>query len=41
VLNQAHEVRNHSAVGGILVVGRQCDAVACCILYRCTPALLF
>ena len=37
VLDQADEVGNHGAVGGILVVGRLCDAVACCILHECTP----
>jgi hypothetical protein len=28
VLDQADEVGNHGAVGGILVVGRLCDAAA-------------
>ena len=37
VLDQADEVRNHGAIGVILVVGRLCDAVACCILHGCTP----
>jgi hypothetical protein len=31
VLDQADEVGNHGAVGGILVVGRLCDAAAFCI----------
>ena len=31
VLDQADEVGNHGAAGGILVVGRLCDAAAFCI----------
>jgi hypothetical protein len=36
VLDQADQVRNHGAVGGILVVGRLCDTAAC----LCMVALL-
>jgi hypothetical protein len=41
VLGQGDEVRNHGAIDGILVMGRLCDTVACCIPHGCTPALLF
>jgi hypothetical protein len=39
VLDQADEVRNHGAVGVILVVGRLCDAY--CVLHGCAPQLFF